>query len=137
MSQAIEHLQAALQQAMTGRPQAGGFPYLAESLRCAGVTHNIWFLPACQSLYLTELGPVVMQGEPLVTGWADVPSFDEAALVVALRKDQAGQSTFPEFLQATWRAGVVRYEVALEDRTVTYFGAAGECYQEAYPCAAI
>jgi uncharacterized protein YbcV (DUF1398 family) len=42
MSKAIENLQAAQQQAMAGRPQAGGFPYLAETLRRAGVTRNLW-----------------------------------------------------------------------------------------------
>ena len=53
MSNAISNLQAAQQRAMAGRPKAGGFPYLAETLRLAGVTHNVWFLPACESLYLT------------------------------------------------------------------------------------
>lgn len=59
MSLAIETLKAALQRAMAGRPKVGGFPYLAETLRRAGVTRNLWFLPACQSLYPTEHGSVV------------------------------------------------------------------------------
>ena len=42
-------------------------------------------------------------------------------------------SSFPEFLEATWRAGVVRYEVDLEGRTVAYSGCNGEEYVEAYP----
>ncbi len=73
----------------------------------------IWSLPACQSLFLTAQGPVVMQGAPLVSGAADVPAFDRQALIQALRIDQAGEGTFHEFLAATWRAGVVRYEVDL------------------------
>jgi uncharacterized protein YbcV (DUF1398 family) len=73
MSNAISNLQAAQQRAMAGRPKAGGFPYLAETLRRAGVTHNAWFLPACESLYLTHEGPVVVQGTPLVDGAVDVP----------------------------------------------------------------
>jgi uncharacterized protein YbcV (DUF1398 family) len=56
MSHAISILQAAMQRAMAGRPKVGGFPYLAETLRRAGVTRNLWYLPACQSLYLTEHG---------------------------------------------------------------------------------
>ena len=48
-----------LKKAMAGRPRVGGFPYPAETLRRAGVTRNIWFLPACQTLYLTNDGPVV------------------------------------------------------------------------------
>ena len=34
-----------------------------------------------------------MQGAPLVNGAVDVPAFDEAALIEALRVDQAGEST--------------------------------------------
>ncbi len=133
MSKAIENLQAAQQRAMAGRPKVGGFPYLAETLRLAGVKHNVWFLPACQSLYLTEHGPVVTQGSPLVSGTVDVPPFDREALIVALRTDQAGQSTFPEFLAATWQAGVVRYDVDFAARRVAYYGTKGEEYIEDYP----
>jgi len=133
MSKAIDNLQAAQQRAMAGRPNVGGFPYLAETLRLAGVRRNLWFLPACQSLYLTEHGSVVTQGTPLVSGTVDVPPFDREALIAALRTDQAGKSTFPEFLAATWRAGVVRYDVDFTARTVAYYGSNGENYIEDYP----
>jgi uncharacterized protein YbcV (DUF1398 family) len=51
--------------------------------------------------------------------------------------DQAGESTFPEFLEASWRAGVVRYDVDLEARTVAYQGCNGEEYIEAYPAVTV
>lgn len=133
MSKAIDNLNGAMKAAVAIRPRVGGFPYLAEVLRKAGVRRNIWSLPSCQSLFLTEVGPVVMQGKPLVEGMVDVPAFDEAALIRALRVDQAGECTFPEFLEASWRAGVVRYDVDLEARTVAYQGSNGEEYIEAYP----
>lgn len=133
MSQAIDNLQAAMARAASIRPKVGGFPYLAETLRQAGVTRNVWSLPACQSLFLTNDGPVVMQGTPLISGGADVPPFNREALIAALRTDQAGKSTFPEFLAASWRAGVVRYEVDFAARTVTYSGCNDEEYIEAYP----
>jgi hypothetical protein len=38
MSKATENLQAAQPRAAAGRPKVGGFPYLAETLRRAGVT---------------------------------------------------------------------------------------------------
>lgn len=123
--------------AFAGRPKVGGFPYLAETLRQAGVTRNLWHLPSCQSLYLTSNGPVVMVGTPLASGIVDVPPFDEAGLIKALRTDQAGNSTFPEFLEASWRAGVVRYDVDLAARTVAYYGADGEEYIEDYPAVEI
>jgi uncharacterized protein YbcV (DUF1398 family) len=137
MSNAIENLHAALTVAMAIRPKVGGFPYLAEVLRLAGVTKNIWALPACQSIYLTNDGPVVMQMEPLVSGTADVPGFDSEALIRALRTDQAGESTFPEFLMASWRAGVVRYDVDFVARTVEYYGCNGEEYIEGYASVAV
>ena len=133
MSRAINNLTAAMQAAQANRPRVGGFPHLAEVLRRAGVTRNIWSLPSAQSLFLTQDGPVVMQGQPLVTGVVDVAGFDEQALIKALRVDQAGESTFPEFLEASWRAGVVAYDVDLEGRTVAYKGCNGEEYIEAYP----
>lgn len=133
MSEAIKKLEAAQKRALAIRPKVGGFPYLAETLRRAGVTRNSWSLPACQSIFLTNDGPVLAQGAPLLTGMADVPSFDREALISALRTDQAGESTFPEFLAASWRAGVVRYEVDFAARTVAYYGCNGEEYVEAYP----
>jgi uncharacterized protein YbcV (DUF1398 family) len=137
MSKAIDNLTKAMSTAETIRPRVGGFPYLAEVLRKAGVTRNIWSLPSAQSLFLTQLGPVVMQGNPLVNGAIDVPAFDKEAILRALRIDQAGESTFPEFLEASWQAGVVRYDVDFDARTVAYQGCNGEEYVEAYPRVAI
>jgi uncharacterized protein YbcV (DUF1398 family) len=94
-------------------------------------------LPACQSLYLTDAGPVLMPGTPLVSGTVDVPPFNRDALIAALRIDQAGESTFPEFLAASWRAGVVRYDVDLQKRAVIYYGCNGEEYAEDYPAVAV
>jgi uncharacterized protein YbcV (DUF1398 family) len=137
MSKAIENLEAAQRKAMAIRPKVGGFPYLAEALRQAGVRRNIWSLPSAQSLFITNEGAVVTQGTPLVSGTVDVPSFDREALIAALRTDQAGNSTFPEFLAATWRAGVVRYDVDFSARTVSYYGSNGEEYVEKYPAVAV
>jgi uncharacterized protein YbcV (DUF1398 family) len=133
MSQAVDNLTQAMQRAAAIRPKVEGFPYLAETLRQAGATRNVWSLPSCQSMFLTQAGPVVMQGVPLVTGMVDIPAFDRDALIRALRIDQAGESTFPEFLQASWLAGIVRYDVDFEARTVVYQGCNGEEYIEAYP----
>ncbi len=133
MSDAIENLKAAQGRGMAGRPKEGGFPYLAETLRRAGITRNLWHLPSCQSIYLTEMGPVAVPGTPLVDGMAEVPPFNREALISALRVDQAGRSTFPEFLQASWKAGVVGYDIDLIGRTCTYHGAGGETYVESYP----
>lgn len=132
MSKAIDNLESAMKRAVAVRPKVGGFPYLAETLRLAGVKRNIWFLPSCESVYVTDLGPIVNQGTPLVSGMTDIPSFDEGALIAALRKDQAGNSTFAEFLISSWKAGVVRYEVDFLNRTVSYYGVNNETFIESY-----
>lgn len=132
MSKAIENLIEAQKYAMRIRPKVGGFPYLAEALRLAGVTKNFWTLPSCQSIYITKEGPVVMQGTPLLNGAAEVAKFDREALIKAIRNDQAGNSTFPEFLQAIWQAGVISYDVDFEKRLVAYHGVLGEDYVETY-----
>lgn len=133
MSKAIENLMEAQKFAMSIRPKVGGFPYVAETLRLAGVTRNLWYLPSCQSVYFTKAGTVVSQDTPLLTGNADIPKFNRDALIHALRIDQAGQSTFLEFLKASWEAGVVHYDVDFENRKVTYYGILGESYTEDYP----
>ena len=133
MSKAVEVLQQAQERAIAGRPKIGGFPYLAETLRRAGVTRNVWVLPGCQSLYSTKYGTVATQGKSLISGSAEAPPFNSEALIRALRIDQAGESTFPEFLDAAWKAGVVQYEVNLLLREVTYLGCNGERYVESYP----
>ncbi|MFG2978088.1 DUF1398 domain-containing protein [Streptomyces sp. NPDC048331] len=137
MSIAITTLQAALERAATVRPQVGGFPYLAEALRQAGVTRCRMAVPSNAMLYLTDAGPVAVQGEPLVTGMIDVAPFDREALVAALRADQAGETSFPEFVRGCWKAGVAWYEVDLSARTCTYYGADGDNYVEAYPAVEI
>ncbi len=137
MKKAQEKLQSAMEYAMANRPEVGGFPFLAECLRQAGVEKNIWTLPAAQSVYIMNDAVIVQQGIPLVSGMVDVPTFDEQALIVALCTDQAGQSTFPEFLVASWKAGVIGYEVDLVARTVSYFGSRGEKYVESYPACQI
>lgn len=133
MSQAIENLIEAQKFAMSIRPKVGGFPVLAEALRMAGVTRNFWSLPSCQSIYLTKYGAVAQPGEPLTTKVTEIPQFDQKRLIRALRTDQGGESTFPEFLKSSWEAGVVSYDVNFEQRTCTYYGAHGESYTESYP----
>lgn len=100
MSAPITNLQAAQRDAIMNRPAVNGFPHLAETLRRAGVRTNTWWLPAMQSLYETDYGPVLDQGVPLIDGVAEVPAFDRTALVTALRADQAGQTSFREFAAA-------------------------------------
>jgi len=133
VSSAITNLQNAHERAAALRPRSHGFPYLAEVLRQAGVKRYHHSIPSGSTLYLTDDGPVVMQGDPVVAGIADVAPWNRDAVVTAIRTDQAGDSTYPQFAQSCWEAGVVHYDVDLLGRTCTYTGVAGEQYVESYP----
>lgn len=133
----MEVLLEAQKHAFSMRPKVGGFPVLAEVLFQAGVLKNHWSLPSCQSVYIMKGGAVVQQGTPLITGAFEIPKFDRAALIQAIRADQEGNSTFAEFLKSAWEAGVIGYEVDFIARKVTYYGINKESYQEEYPAVTI
>mgnify|MGYP003509643192 FL=1 len=137
MNKIADKLTEAQQYAISIRPKSGGFPVFGEVLRQAGGKINRWFLPSCQSIYLTEDGAVVQQGIPIIKGIHEIPKFDREALISAIRSDQEGLCTFPEFLCASWKAGVIEYEVDFITRKVTYYGANGESYLEEYPAVEI
>jgi len=134
VSSAIANLQAAHARAAAVRPAVHGFPYLAEVLRQAGVSRYHHSIPSGTTLYVTDAGPVLMQDDPVVApGMTDVASWNRDAVVTALRTDQSGNSSYPQFVRSCWAAGVVHYDVDLQSRTCTYAGAGGECYVESYP----
>lgn len=137
MTSIVDKLIEAQKHAMSLRPKVGGFPVLAEVLRQAGVKMNRWTLPSCQSVYLINDAAVVQQGTPLVSGAHEIPKFNREALIAALRTDQEGRSTFAEFLQSAWNAGVVAYDADFLARRVAYYGALGEEYVEDYPAVTV
>lgn len=137
MSTAITTVEAALQRGAAIRPAVGGFPYLAAALREAGIGRCHVVVPSNAFVYFTNDGPVLMQHEPIARGAADLAPFDEPAVVAALRSDQAGASTFPEFMAAAWAAGVLTYDVDLAASTCTYHGADGASYLEFFDRVAI
>jgi uncharacterized protein YbcV (DUF1398 family) len=137
VSETIELVRAALAEGTRRRPQAEGFPVFAQALREAGVRRNHRALPSGQSTYWTDLGCAVLYSDPVAPGApSEVASFDADALVAALRIEQAGDSTFPEFLRQAWAAGVLEYVVDFESRTCTYVGRDGRAYVESYRAAA-
>ena len=118
MSKAIDNLQAAQRRAMALRPKVGGFPYLAETFRQAGRRNAQSLVPACMPEPVSDRGGASIDpGHPAISGTSDVPPFNREALIAALRTDQAGNGTFPEFLASCWHAGVVRYDVDFTART--------------------
>lgn len=129
----LETLTNALSKALSIRPKVGGFPVMAKVLYLAGVETNQWFLPSCNAIYTFQNEAIMQQGTPLIQGFITIPSYNEKALINAIRKDQRGESTFPEFLQATWDAGIVEYLVDFKNRSVCYKSYKDEQYTEHYP----
>ncbi|SDJ39506.1 Uncharacterized conserved protein YbcV, DUF1398 family [Frankineae bacterium MT45] len=126
-------IEAAQRRGTQVRPEVGGFPYLAEVLRQAGVNRFQFTVASMTALFITSNGSVVQPGPAILSELTEVPPYSEAALIAAIRTDQAGQSTFDEFVRSTWQAGVIWYEVDLLLRTCTYFAPTGEHYVESYP----
>ena len=137
MSTITNTIQTAQRRAAEIRPAVGGFPVLAEVLRQAGIHRSEWTLPAGQTVYVTDAGAVVEPATPLISAISEVPAFDRGAVIDALRADQAGHSTFPEFLTAIWSAGVTGFVVDLDGRTVTYRGIDDSTYVQTYPAVEI
>ncbi|NHI76911.1 DUF1398 family protein [Lactococcus petauri] len=129
----INHLKQAMENSEKVRPKIGGFPYLAECLHQEGFTKNTWYLPSGDSFYFSQDDSLVISGTSLIGDMDKCPTFDESLLIKALRMDQAGQTTFPEFLMNVWEAGVVQYDVNFINRYVSYYGSNGEEYREDYP----
>lgn len=120
------------------RPPVGGFPYLAESLRQAGIHTVHCDVAPMSTIYRTANGAVIDQQEPLVRGLDPVAVFDVDAVVGAIRRDQRGESTYAEFMADIWTAGVVSYDIDLLARTCTYCGVdATDVYVEDYPPVAL
>ena len=60
-------------------------------------------------------------------------AFDKPALKLAIERNQTKQTDFAGFLDEIARAGVNRYQVDMNARTVSYLGRSGEEYVEKVP----
>ena len=129
----LNNLKKAISKSEKVRPKVGGFPYLAQCLREEGFIKNTWYLPSGDSFYFTPEDSLVIPGTSLIEDIATYPPYSKEKLISALRADQSGETTFPEFLMNTWKSGIVKYEVNFIERYVIYYGAAGEEYKETYP----
>jgi uncharacterized protein YbcV (DUF1398 family) len=132
----IETVQQARRRGMAARPRINGFPYYAEALRASGISAVETSIAAGGSVYHLADGAVAESFDPVVAPVSVVPDWNERALVAAIRADQGGRTSFPEFLRDAWEAGVIHFRVDLDDRTCTYFGTAGNRYLESYPAVA-
>jgi uncharacterized protein YbcV (DUF1398 family) len=132
-SDPIATLMGGQARAASPRPVVGGFPHHAEALRQAGIDKYLFDVASASAVYLMNEDAVLQPGGLLRTQKTIIPRFDSEALITAIRADQQGRISFAEFVEATFRAGVIRYEVDLGNRTCRYLGVHDETYVEHYP----
>lgn len=133
----VETVQQAQRRGAAARPRVNGFPYYAEALRAAGITLVDTSIATGGSVYYLADGAVAQTFDPIVGPVAAVPAWNEVGLIAAIRADQVGNGTFPEFLRDAWQAGVIHFRVDLANRTCTYFGVSDNHYVETYPAVAV
>jgi len=112
---------------------AKNYPALAAKLLAAGVLS--YTVDTSTSLIIYRLNGGLIHlgghaGEPLDIA----PNFDEALTIKAIRENQQGKTTYPEFMRSIADAGVRFYEASLktEKPKVTYIGIGG-FYEEDIP----
>jgi uncharacterized protein YbcV (DUF1398 family) len=109
------------------------YPKIFEALKEAGVlsyeadvaSHSIVYYGHVDS-YTEPVPADFLRLKPALT-------FDKAALHLAIRRNQTKQTDFAGFLHEIAQAGVQRYQVDMNTRTVAYLGHAGEEYIEKVP----
>jgi len=112
---------------------AQNYPDLAARLAAAGVLSYTVDVASKITLYRFENG-VIHLSEKTDAPVAISPQFDKGAVVKAIRDNQEGRTTYPEFMQGMANSGVIFYEATLngENPRVTYIGIGG-FYEEVIP----
>jgi len=112
---------------------AQNYPDLAARLANAGVLSYTVDISSHIILYRFENG-VIHLSEKTDPPVVIASQFNNGAVVQAIRDNQQGRTTYPEFMQGMANAGVRFYEATLngENPRVTYIGIGG-FYEEVIP----
>ena len=118
-----------LQEAYAG---AKNYPDLAARLINAGVLSYTVEVSSCIMLYRFANGVIHLSEKTDAPGAIEA-AFSEELTVKAIRDNQQGKTTFPQFMQGMAQAGVRFYEATLDaNPRVTYIGIGGY-YTEIIP----
>jgi len=111
---------------------ATNYPDLVFKLITIGVQSYTVEVGAGSMLYRFDGGEHVLHGQPVVVRQV-AGQLNEALVIQALKANQQGKTTYPEFLNDIAQAGVLLYEATLTGNLrVTYIGAGG-FYEEVIP----
>lgn len=125
----LEEIQTIQQRAAA---EKWSYPYLFNSLKAAGIeryevnvlTHETKFVGG---------GTSVIQPPPADFQTLTAGAYNVDGVKAALRKVQAGETNYPQFLADIAAAGVSFYRVDMKPRTVTYHGPKPYKYVETVP----
>lgn len=99
------------------------YPYLFNSLKSIGIERYEVNVLTGETKYVGGKMNVMQPSPEGSTPRALGPSFDAEAVKAAVRRSQAREITYPQFLDEIAAAGVPFYRVDMRPRTVTYHGA--------------
>lgn len=116
----IEQIHEAEKKVQSGKD----FPQLAKDLKKLGVTRfDVFVINGMATYYGTD--DFVVQGSPVYEDLLIEPESSTKALEESIQKHQAGETTYQTFCKEVALAGVERWVVDLEAKTVTYFASEG------------
>lgn len=85
----IASIDVANAHAMAVRPPVGGFPYLAEAMRAAGVEKYLFDVPTMTALYLTDQGDLIRPGRTYMDA-SPLPATDRSDGITVLHSPRRG-----------------------------------------------
>ncbi|WP_141734473.1 DUF1398 family protein [Oligoflexus tunisiensis] len=108
------------------------FPEVVGKLMAEGVESYHVDLVRAENRYYTASGQHHVESVPFPHPTA-AQEFSAEKVAAAVRSSQAGEITYPQFLQRIMDAGTVYYIACLAGRRVIYLGRKGDCHVEHFP----
>ena len=131
-------MSSAIQRVFTQVHSAQGlpFPNTVAALLALGVTrYHVDYSGQCVTTYTQSPGQVERVSFPAPTVQSDA-RWHADGVVQAVRRVQAGKTTYHEFSQECVDAGVCGYFAFLTGKNVMYYGSQGDVHVEHFPTTA-
>jgi uncharacterized protein YbcV (DUF1398 family) len=117
MSSFINHLSTIFKHAVI---EKWSYPRLFDALKAAGVRYYITDVTHFEIKYFGDDATSIEKGPEGFT--AEAGEFDQEKVVEAIRRTQRKETDYLTFLKEIAAAGITRYRVDMQERTVTYLG---------------
>lgn len=113
--------------------ESKSYPELVKALIAAGVGSYTVDVPSGARLYRFNGGEHILHNDAII-GQSVAEKFSEEKTVQAIRENQQGKTSYPQFMEGIAAAGVRFYEATLngDRKRVTYIGIGGS-YEELIP----